>query len=52
MVLASIILMAKSIYDIKKALIKKPGAELNTENLVYHFICYCSVFLIGTAMIV
>jgi len=44
--------MAKSIYEIKRALIDKPGAALNTENLVYHFICFSFVLIIMTADII
>jgi hypothetical protein len=50
--LVTIILLAKSIYDIRKALIKRPGSVFNTSNVLYHLICFLFVFLVGTLMIV
>lgn len=51
MALVIISLLAKSIYDIRKALIKRPGTVFNTTNVLYHLISFFMVFIIGTVVI-
>ena len=52
MTLITISLLAKSIYDIRKVLIKWPGTVFNTTNIVYHLISFFLVFMVCTIMIV